>query len=180
MRKKLLNTIILFTSLIVINANATPRDNGFYTGINLGFISGIGGDYSSSEGKPKKPTPTIKIGYQHLKKNRIEFYARNNDFHKSYGLGTPNTFGINYEFGIPLFSDYSNKVLPYISIGMGKGSNNAEEVAASFGVHYKLNKHFDTTFGYQYKLITYSFSDDVSYLDEMTTKTIEVGVTYHF
>ena len=179
MRKKLLNTIIFATSLIVINANATPRDNGFYTGIDLGFISSIGGD-SGSEGITNKPALTIKIGYQHLKKNRISFYARNNDFYKGYGT-ISNTFGINYEFGIPLLSASSNKVLPYISIGMGKGINRtADEVEASFGVHYKINKHFDTTFGFQHKLITFSSSDFLSYHEDITTKAIDVGVTYHF
>lgn len=173
--------VLLATSSATTNVLASPRDNGFYVGLNSSFLE-FSADYfetsadrTSSSGHINQTTKVFrdggvgseefKLGYKHFNKNRVEIFRRRSEI----TVGNPeeeitsNTVGVNYEWGLASLASVNKKMLPFISLGAASGTAkinsdtiklkeaDAVELEASIGIHYQLGKHFDTTFAIQHR-----------------------------
>ncbi len=142
----------------------------------------------------------IKLGYKHWNKNRVEIFRRSSEIEVGFINApriTSKAVGINYEWGLASLASANKKVLPFISLGVASGRaktkstqlkiKNADvlELEASFGVHYQLSKHFDTTLGLQHKQTILlddapPNSSNVFTAGDIDSTSINVGISYHF
>jgi hypothetical protein len=206
---------VLASALWATQVTASPADNGFYIDADTSAVH-FSADYfetTADINNDKKHlnentksyrngdvgSQTIKFGYKHLNKNRVELFARKSTLNvgDSEEKITDNTVGLKYEWGLASLRSANKKVLPFMSIGAAQGkaktkSNKLKlktadivELEANIGIHYKLSKHFDTTLGVHHRMNL--LLDDVAANSEavftsgdIDSTSINIGVGYHF
>jgi hypothetical protein len=97
---KLTNTIILLSLLTTLSHS---NSDGIYIGVGSSIID-IGDDSMKVENKDKSkstyhnisgPFHSIKVGYQHFDKNRVELYFRGHKLEAKEGDFDTKSIGIN-------------------------------------------------------------------------------------
>jgi len=177
---------------------STTRKSGFYAGVGMGLIN-FGGSVEVDNGyrttsidKDTEDKPfSIKVGYLTESENRVELYYKTDSIDTENNLGNARNFdaslfGLNYQWGISSLS--SDKLLPYIRLGLGFGSGTADfttldltavEVDLALGAYYEVAPNIDVSAGIYRRAVV--FADDVS--DDtigIALNGIELGATYHF
>lgn len=205
---KLLFLTLLFVASMATEANANSRDDGFYIGLSTSFF-GFGGDSYTEDPRLQNKIiydaddfqTTFKVGYQHFKKNRIEIYARENDIEAHVGSTatkagdiSTKTFGVNYEWGIASAKNVNQKMMPFISLGYGRGTAKStsttlllkkatvNEFEAKIGLRYQLGNNFDVNLNYSHKFIDFLDVKNSSGVvgADTSLNTLGVGINYHF
>lgn len=191
----LLKTSVFAILFISINATASPRDDGFYTGVNAGLLSFEKKYEERIKGKTTAYSDisnqglSVNIGYQHAKSNRIEFYFRGDNLETKKRNLDIAMLGVNYEMGLSALAAYNGAIMPYLSVGYGRGvavtdndildTSDANELVLSAGVHYQLSDSFDSTFALERREIRIE-DDETNDSADATVNTLRVGITYHF
>ena len=180
----------------------TTKESGFYLGAGTTVLN-FGGSVEVDDGyrttsidKDTEEKPFIlKLGYLSESENRVELYYKKGSIDTTNNLNISrefdiSLFGINYQWGISSLS--SDKVLPYIRLGMGFGSGTANytthdfvavEVDLALGVYYKVTPKFDLSAGVYRRAIVLADDNTNGTTDEIISTAlngIEFGATYHF
>jgi len=215
----MLKKILLATVVVVNVANATEvkesgivdvssntKSSGWYAGVGAGIVN-WGGSFevdngistTTHNGDVKDSPVLLKMGYITESENRVEVYYKKDSIDTKGGdrvregeMYEISTFGLNYQWGISSLS--SEKVLPYIRLGLGFGSSTSNYVEAkdgtvveldlALGVYSEVATNIDVSAGiYRRAIVTVAenpdiFSDD--YITGAATNGIEIGLNYHF
>jgi len=199
----LLAGLLVTTIMSHIEAKEEPTNgsDGFYIGTTLGFLN-FGGDSLNvtTINTTKKNTETtykdvtgspiiLKIGYQHFNQNRLEIYVNYNKIDATGGSLDIDTYGVNYEWGFPSFTEGSS-LTPYIMLGGGRGKSDSStlkkldntdvvELTTGLGVHYAFNQSIDANIGYSHRTLVFDNQKTLN-ISDTSLNIIEAGVTYHF
>ena len=213
MKKKIL--FVITSALYATQAFALPSDNGFYIDADVSAVH-FSADYFettsdiNNDGKQLNEetksyrdgsvgSQTIKFGYKHLDKNRVEIFRRQTDFNigLSEGKITAKTIGVNYEWGLSSLRSANKKILPFITLGAatGRAKTNSDklkiktadiiELEAIIGIHYQLSQYFDTTLGLHHRKNVLlddapANTNAIFSSGDIKATSINIGVGYHF
>ncbi len=192
---KFLQSAMLLT---LLSTGSYANSDGFYIGANASLVS-LGDDSITTKDKDKTKTTyhdvsssgfSLKTGYQHFNRNRVELYLRVNKLDSDEGYVTMQTVGVNYEWGFSSLS--SEKLLPYASVGVGFGDASSKklklvddvdvgEMTVGLGVRYQFNEKIDAQIGFQH--IATGFEDYDKTTDDVSVvaqNNIMVSVAYKF
>ena len=207
----MLKKILLATVVVVNVANATEvkesgivdvssntKSSGWYAGVGMGIMN-WGGSVDIDDGYTSQTFDIdtedepllLKVGYVTSSENRVELYFKKDFIDVVNGnlqaeLYETTTFGVNYQWGISSLS--SEKMLPYIRVGLGFGSADmdmatvdldAVEFDLGVGIHYEVSSNIDLTAGIYRRAIGITSEDsDASVISAVNG--IEIGAAYHF
>jgi len=193
---KLTNTIILLTLLSTLSQ---ANSDGIYIGVGSSIMD-VGDDSLKVENKDKTkstyhdisgPFHSIKVGYQHFDKNRVELYFRGHQMEAKEGDFNTKSVGINYEWGFTSLA--SEKLMPYVSLGLGAGEISSSDLKAidkadmgeiifGIGVRYQITENIDAQLAYNHTgMIIDNFHDEET--DEVSSlcqRNVMLGFNYKF
>jgi hypothetical protein len=192
------NQSVVSTQKIEDTLGSTTRKSGFYAGVGMGLIN-FGGevviddgynDYTYDVDTEDKPM-MIKIGYVTSNENRVEVYFKSDSIEadeagSSINMYDTSTFGINYQWGISSLS--TDKILPYIRVGIGFGSADIEGATVDVdaidfdlgaGIYYEAAQNIDVMAGIYRRAVGVS-SDESDTTIISSLNGLEFGVNYHF
>jgi opacity protein-like surface antigen len=176
----------------------SSRKSGFYAGVGMGLIN-FGGEVVVDDGYNEytydvdtedKPM-MLKIGYITSNENRIEVYFKSDSIEaeengNNINMYDTSTFGMNYQWGISSLS--TEKILPYIRVGLGFGSADLEDTSVDVdaidfdlgaGIYYDVTSNIDVMTGIYRRAVAIS-SDQSSTTIISTVNGLEFAVNYHF
>jgi len=210
MNKLFLITLLLITSINAqepanteSNQSVTPKTiktqhDGWYAGFNMGVIN-WGGEVIISTGygdttydvDTEDKVMMLQVGYETTSENRIEFYYKTDSIkakeeNRHLDMYDTSTFGINYQWGISSLS--TDKLLPYIRVGIGFGSGELKNSTIDFdavefdlgvGIHYHVTDTIDISGGlYRRAIAIGNENSDNTIISALNG--VEVGANYHF
>ena len=214
-KMKMQISVLLSSLLLTTQTFASQSDNGFYIGADTSVVH-FSADYfedTADLNNDRKEvnsevtsfrdgsvgSQTLKVGYKHFNKNRVEVFARQSTYNvgESEEKIKSKTIGLNYEWGLASLRSVNKKVLPFISLGFASGtakstskklklkSADALELEATIGLHYKIGKHFGTTLGLHHRKnlmtdIPPANSKKIFTAADIDATSLNVGVAYHF
>ena len=192
------STKVSASGIVPVVSNASTKASGWYAGVGMGLVNWGGSvtvdnGYSTqtidndTEDKPMM----LKVGYVTQSENRVELYYKKDsiDTTNASNQDRPfdtSTFGINYQWGLSSLS--TNEMLPYIRVGIGFGSGDADWIAndlnaidfdIGLGVHYQVAPKIDVSAGIYRRAVGISTDNsDDSVIAAMNG--VEIGANYHF